>query len=144
MVRDRACVFCKIVEGQAEASLVYQDDLVTAFMDIMPVNEGHLLVVPNEHTRGLEGLSEVSGARMFDVARRLALALCRSGVRCEGVNLYLADGRAAGQEVFHVHLHVLPRFSGDGFGLRRTKLLIPPNRRDLEAVAEGIRRALGG
>ncbi len=143
VTRDAACIFCKIVEGRAEASLVYQDDLVTAFMDILPVNEGHLLVVPNDHSQGLQGLSDASGARMFAVARRLALALFRSGLRCEGVNLYLADGRAAGQEVFHVHLHVLPRFSGDGFGLRRTKLLMAPSRGELDAVAEGIRRALG-
>lgn len=143
MTRDVACVFCRIVEGQAEASLVYQDELVTAFMDILPVNEGHLLVVPNDHSQGLEGLSDASGARMFGVARRLALALFRSGLRCEGVNLYMADGRAAGQEVLHVHLHVLPRFSGDGFGLRRTKLLRPPSRRDLDGVADSIRRALG-
>jgi len=140
--RDAACVFCRIVEGQAEASVVYQDNLVTAFMDILPVNEGHLLVVPNEHSQGLEGLSEESGARMFAVARRLALALLRSGLRCEGVNLYLADGQAAGQEVFHIHLHVLPRFRGDGFGLRRTKLLMPPSRQALDVVAENIRRAL--
>ena len=142
MRRDAACVFCRIVEGQAEASVVYQDNLVTAFMDILPVNEGHLLVVPNEHSQGLEGLSEESGARMFAVARRLALALLRSGLRCEGVNLYLADGQAAGQEVFHIHLHVLPRFRGDGFGLRRTKLLMPPSRQALDVVAENIRRAL--
>ncbi len=143
MTRDAACVFCRIVEGQAEASLVYQDELVTAFMDILPVNEGHLLVVPNDHSQGLEGLSDASGARIFAVARRLALALFRSGLRCEVVNLYLADGRAAGQEVLHVHLHVLPRYSGDGFGLRRTKLLMPPSRRDLDGVADSIRRALG-
>lgn len=142
-MRDATCVFCRIVEGEAEASLVYQDELVTAFMDILPVNEGHLLVVPNDHSQGLEGLPDASGARMFAVARRLALALFRSGLRCEGVNLYLADGRAAGQEVFHVHLHVLPRFSGDGFGLRRTKLLVPPSRRDLDGIADSIRRALG-
>ncbi len=141
MARDPACVFCRIVEGRAEASLVHHDDLVTAFMDIMPVNEGHVLVVPNEHSQGLEGLSEVSGARMFAVARRLAMALCRSGLRCEGVNLYLADGRAAGQKVFHVHLHVLPRHSGDGFGLRRTKPRSQPSRRELDVVAEGIRRS---
>ncbi|MEW6569000.1 MAG: HIT family protein [Chloroflexota bacterium] len=142
MALDSACVFCRIVADEAEASLVYRDDLVTAFLDILPVNSGHLLVVPNEHCPGLEGLAEDIGRQMFAVARRLALALRRSGVRCEGVNLYLADGRSAGQEVMHVHLHVLPRYAGDGFGLRRTKVLSRPRRADLDAIAENIRQAL--
>jgi histidine triad (HIT) family protein len=139
---DPACVFCRISTGQAEASLVYQDDSVTAFMDILPVNTGHLLVVPNRHTPDLAGLDEATGGRMFGVAVRMAQALRVVGVPCEGVNLYLADGRAAGQEVLHVHLHVLPRFAGDGFGLRRSKRLDRISRTELDAVAARIRSAI--
>ena len=143
MPSDDSCIFCRIVAGQEAASLVYRDDLVTAFMDILPVNIGHLLVVPNQHSADLAGLDGDSGARMFTVATRLGGALRRSGVQCEGVNLYLADGRAAGQEVFHIHLHVLPRYEGDGFGLRRTKHLGPATRADLENVAARVRSSLG-
>lgn len=142
MARDPACIFCQIVTGDAEASLVYDDELVMAFMDILPVNDGHVLVVPKEHSPDLAGIDDDVGSQMFTVARRLAQALRRSGIRCEGVNLYLADGRAAGQEVPHVHLHVLPRFEGDGFGLRRTKMLRRAGRADLEMTAGEIRSVM--
>lgn len=109
------CVFCAIVRGQAEASTVHEDDATVAFMDLRPVTPGHLLVVPKAHAEGLEDLEETLGTRVWTAAHRLARALRGSGLRCEGVNLFLADGRAAFQEVFHVHLHVVPRFAGDGF-----------------------------
>lgn len=84
-------------------------------MDLRPVNPGHLLVVPRTHAVGLEDLQEDAGVQVWKVAHRLGRALRRSGLRCEGVNLLLADGEAAFQEVFHVHLHVIPRFAGDPF-----------------------------
>ena len=117
MIAD-GCVFCNIVGGEAPASVVYGDDRVVAFMDIQPVNAGHLLVIPRAHARGLAALDAELGGRIFQVGMGLAQAVRRSGVRCEGVTLLLADGEAAGQEVFHVHLHVIPRFYGDGFGFR--------------------------
>lgn len=137
------CVFCGIAAGNVPASKVWEDDNSCAFLDIRPVNSGHILVIPNRHAASLEELEEADGAELFEVARRLAAALRRSGVKCEGVNLHLADGPAAGQEVFHVHLHVIPRFKGDGCGLR-----LPPGfganppRPELEALAEKIRNAL--
>jgi histidine triad (HIT) family protein len=138
-----ACVFCEIIAGNAEASLVYQDKLSIAFMDIRPVNPGHILVVPKQHSAGIVGLPEETGGHLFRVAQKLTAALYSSGLRCEGVNFFLADGEAAGQEVFHVHLHVLPRFSGDGFGLvfgpGYSRL---PDRSQLELNAQMIRNAL--
>ncbi len=119
MTPSSACIFCRIVAGEAEASLVYRDEAVTAFMDAHPVAEGHLLVVPNRHAAGLEDLDASDAARMIAAARKLAAALRRSGLPCDGVNLLLADGQAAGQTVFHCHLHVIPRTSRDGFGFRR-------------------------
>ncbi|MGW1186319.1 HIT family protein [Streptomyces drozdowiczii] len=114
-MRDSGCIFCAIATGQADASIVYEDDSVIAFMDLQPVTPGHLLVVPKTHTVGLEDLDEDIGIQIWKVAHQLARALRRSGLRCEGVNLLLADGEAAFQEVFHVHLHVFPRFAGDPF-----------------------------
>lgn len=113
-----ACIFCEIVAGRAPASVVYRDDRCVAFMDLNPVTPGHLLVVPLVHATALADLPVADGHAVFEAARRLAGAIRRSGLRAEGINLFLADGEAAGQEVFHVHLHVLPRFSDDGFGLR--------------------------
>jgi len=113
------CIFCKILAGKAPASFIYKDENCSAFMDLHPVNPGHVLVVPNEHAASLAQLPPDTGGYLFQVGQRVAAALRESGLRCEGVNFFLADGAAAGQEVFHVHLHVLPRFAGDGFGFRR-------------------------
>ncbi|WP_406403050.1 HIT family protein [Streptomyces uncialis] len=112
---DGGCVFCAIARGEVAASRVFEDEWVIAFMDLQPVTPGHLLVVPRSHAEGLEDLPEDIGVRIWAVAHRLGRALRLSGLRCEGVNLFLADGEAAFQEVFHVHLHVFPRFKGDPF-----------------------------
>lgn len=142
------CVFCGILAGTLPASVVYQDELVCAFMDIQPVNPGHLLVVPLAHAASLSELDPETGSHMFAVAQRLAAALYRSdadrdGLRCQGVNLVLADGSVAGQEVFHVHLHVIPRFAGDGFGFRfGPRYAHRPERSELDRTAAEIRAAL--
>lgn len=109
------CIFCAIVNGQAEASIVYQDELVVVFMDPNPVTPGHLLVVPRRHVVGLEDLDEAIGLRVWAVGHRMARALRRCGLRCEGINVFLADGEVAFQEVLHFHLHVFPRYAEDGF-----------------------------
>lgn len=138
-----ACIFCKIIAGKAEASLVYRDETCVAFMDIQPVTPGHLLVVPVQHAEALADLPAETGGSMFQVAQTLASALRASGLRCEGVNLFLADGEAAGQDVFHIHLHVFPRYRGDGFGLKfPPNYFTRPNRAEMDANAEKIQRSL--
>ncbi len=137
------CIFCDILAGQAEGSFVYRDDLCTAFMDIHQPTAGKLLVVPNRHTTALADLPPETGGRMFQVAQQLAAALRRSGLPCEGINLFLSDGRAAGQDVFHVHLHVLPRFAGDGIVLRfGAGHAHYPSRFELDHLAAQIREGL--
>ncbi len=136
-------VFAQILRGDAPATFVYRDDRVSAFMDIQPVNPGHVLVVPNEPVASLADLDPETGAQLFRVAQRIAAALRASGLRCEGVNLFLADGEAAMQEVFHVHLHVFPRYKGDGFGLRFSERYFQkPARAALEDAGAQIRAAL--
>jgi histidine triad (HIT) family protein len=138
-----ACIFCQILSGAAPASFVYRDDVCAAFMDIQPVNPGHVLVIPNTHAADLAALDEDTAAHLARVTQRLAAAVRQSGVRCEGVNLFLADGEAAGQEVFHVHWHVIPRFTGDGFGFNFPPGYadLPP-RAELDALADALRRKL--
>ena len=137
------CIFCKILSGKLEVSLIYQDDICSALMDIQPINPGHVLVIPNRHAPYLADMDEEEGAQVFRVAQRVAGALRKCGLKCEGVNFFLADGEAAGQEVFHVHLHVFPRYSGDGFGLN-----LPPDyqdrppREELDNIAQRIQAAL--
>jgi len=112
-------------------------------MDIQPINAGHVLVVPDEHAARLAHLPEDTGARMFRIAQRISAALYASGLDCEGINLFLADGEAAGQDVFHAHLHVIPRFAWDGFGLRfGPGYADRPDRESLEVAAKRIRDAL--
>lgn len=138
------CVFCGIIAGRLPASVVMRNAGCTAFMDVQPVNAGHVLVVPDDHAASLADLPEDAGARLFRTAQKVAAALYDSGLGCEGVNLFLADGEAAGQEVFHVHLHVIPRFEGDGFGLTfGPDYADRPDREELERAAERIRGALG-
>jgi len=137
------CVFCEILAGEEPASFLHRDETCTAFMDIQPVNPGHLLVIPNRHASSLAELEIETGAQLFRVAQRLAGALRQSGERCEGVNLFLADGRAAGQDVFHVHLHVIPRYAGDGHGHRFSPSYYElPGRPELDRLAEQIRSSL--
>jgi diadenosine tetraphosphate (Ap4A) HIT family hydrolase len=134
------CVFCEIVAGRGEASVAYEDDDVVAFMDVRPVTEGHVLVAPRHHAESLDELDEDVGAGLFRVAHRLARALYRSGLPCEGVNMFLADGEAAFQEVLHVHLHVFPRTHGDGFHIEAA--CRRRDRADLDEAAAGLRQAL--
>lgn len=134
------CVFCRIVAGTSPSSTVYESGSVLAIMDIDPVTPGHLLVLPKDHRPALADLTDDLADEMFTVARRLAAALRRSGVRCEGVNLFYADGEAAFQEVFHSHLHVFPRFDGDGFTIG-ANWGSAPTRAELDRLATTIRGA---
>jgi histidine triad (HIT) family protein len=137
------CIFCKIVAGETEGTFVYRDDKVAAFMDIQPMNPGHVLVIPVVHATHLAELPEETGAQMFRVAQRIAAAIYPSGLRCEGINFVLADGHAATQEVPHVHLHVIPRFTGDGIGVRFLgRRGTGPGRSELEFAAGRIRAQL--
>jgi histidine triad (HIT) family protein len=139
------CIFCDILAGAAPAIFVHQDDVCAAFMDIRPVNPGHALVVPRQHTVSLSELDPETAGHIFQVGQRVDTALRRSGNLCEAVNLHLADGRAAGQEVMHVHLHVIPRFKGDGHHLRLNPAYYNPTPlSELEKNAALIRNQLGG
>jgi histidine triad (HIT) family protein len=136
-------VFEQIVAGAAEASFVYRDDKVAAVMDIQPLNPGHVLVIPLEPARFLCELKDDIAAHMFLIGKRVAEAIRRTTLECEGVHFFLADGAAAGQEIPHVHLHVVPRHGKDGFGLNLPEryFKLPP-RSALEAAAKSIREAL--
>jgi histidine triad (HIT) family protein len=137
------CIFCEIAASREPASVVYRDDRATAFLDHYPVTPGHLVVIPNDHFALLGEIPEDLAGHVFTVAIRLAAALRSSGLPCDGINLFMADGEAAFQEVFHTHLHVVPRVQGDGFTIGATAWSGPrPSREALDANAEAIRSAL--
>ena len=131
------CVFCSLVAGEAEASVVFEDERLVGFMDLHPVNPGHVLLVPKEHATAMADVEEDTGAHVFRIAMRMQQAIRRSGVRCEGINLFVADGEAAFQDVFHFHLHVIPRFEGDPFKIEANWKEAP--RSELDRAATGIR-----
>ena len=136
------CVFCQIVEGTAPASVVYSDGSVMAFMDIAPIVPGHLLVIPKRHAVLVGDLEGSEGTTCWMIAATLAKALRGSGLRVEGVNLFVADGEAAFQDVPHFHVHVIPRYANDGFGLTfPDRYNQPPGRAELETIASAIRDA---
>jgi histidine triad (HIT) family protein len=135
------CIFCAIASGDADRSLVHEDDVLVVVMDIEPVNPGHALVLPKLHARCLAELGDSAAAGLFVAASRTAAALRGSSVRCEGVNLIVADGEAAGQDVDHVHVHVIPRFEGDPFRVEREGGWERRPRAELDEVACSLRSA---
>ncbi|MFQ6126680.1 MAG: HIT family protein [Candidatus Heimdallarchaeota archaeon] len=112
------CIFCKIVQKQSEAAILYEDDEVIAFLDIMPVNEGHCLVIPKTHHKLVEEMNEKTYLKMFSVGRSLLVKIKETLPETTAFNYLLADGKDAGQEIFHVHLHIIPRKPNDGFGFK--------------------------
>jgi len=132
------CVFCTIIRGDAEASFVHSDDAIVAFMDIQPITQGHMLVVPREHYVLMKDVPEQIVLRAFHVARNLA-ATSEHVLAAGGVNLFVADGEVAFQDVPHFHIHVIPRYSGDGFGLTFPQsYTTPPTRAQLHAIAAAL------
>ena len=135
-------IFSDIVAGRAPASVVHEDDTIMAFLTIGPVNPGHVLVIPKGRFVYLNDLDEETGTHLFRITRRVARAIRESGVRCEGINLFLADGEVAFQEVGHVHMHVFPRFAGDSFRID-ADWNARPSREQLDEIAGKIRATLG-
>jgi diadenosine tetraphosphate (Ap4A) HIT family hydrolase len=133
------CVFCEIIRGTSPVSWVYQDDTVVAFMDVQPITQGHMLVMPREHAVLITDINETAAMRTFRIARKLA-EVARHTLGASGVNILVMDGEAAYQDVPHFHVHVIPRYPRDGFGLT-----FPPSyenkpaRAQLDAIAAALR-----
>ncbi|MHA1194389.1 MAG: HIT family protein [Promethearchaeota archaeon] len=109
------CIFCKIIKKEIFAAILYEDDDIIAFMDIKPINPGHALIIPKNHVVLVEELEEELFLKLFPVARKIATKIKEKIPETTAINYFIADGEDAGQEVFHVHLHVIPRKPNDGF-----------------------------
>jgi histidine triad (HIT) family protein len=107
------CIFCRIVAGQVPAHRVYENDAVVAFLDISPVNKGHVLVVPRSHHSDLLETPDDVAAELVVKTKKIAAAVMKA-MNAEGFNVGINAGPAAGQAVFHTHLHIIPRFANDG------------------------------
>lgn len=143
------CLFCKINQGAEPSVSVYEDDICKAFMDIFPLGEGHVLVIPKSHAVRLEELDQAVHAHLFRISNRIIEAQREAGFGTEGTNLLINDGKAANQTVPHAHIHLIPRKRGDLIqSVWRVALHISgffgfkTNKEKLEEQASMIRRAL--
>jgi histidine triad (HIT) family protein len=123
------CIFCAIAAHEADASIVFEDDATIAFMDLRQMSPGHVLVIPKTHAPDIFALDDETGAAVMRAVVRVARAV-RAALQPEGLNIWQSNGEAAGQEVPHVHFHVLPRVVGDGM------LRIYPQRPDYPPRSE--------
>jgi histidine triad (HIT) family protein len=138
---DSSCVFCKIVAGSIPALRVYEDADILAFLDVGPLAEGHLLVIPKPHVERLEDMSPDLIGQLARQLPRLAAAVVKAtGV--SGYNLLQNNGKVASQEVEHVHFHIIPRKQGDGLGYRWKAGSYPSGRG--EEVRQRLHEALAG
>jgi histidine triad (HIT) family protein len=140
---DPSCIFCAIVREHVEASFVHRDEHTVAFMDIRPVQPGHTLVIPRRHAQYMHQLDDETMRQLWSSAMHVYRAVWRSGIPMDALNLVVADGVAASQEIPHVHVHLVPRSEHDGFGFRFPPGYgtLPP-RQELDAQADRIRTAL--
>ena len=134
------CVFCKIMAKQIPATVVHEDEHTLAFMDIGQVNPGHVLVALKKHAENIFVLDDAQAAAVFRSAAKVARAI-RGAFEPQGLSVYQANGAAAGQTVFHLHIHLVPRYEGDGMAL--TWPVKNPPRDKLAEYAEKIRAKLG-
>ncbi len=134
-----SCIFCKIVKKDAPASIVYEDDKVLAFLDIRPLNEGHTLVIPKAHHETVYDIPENLNAHIYKIVKRLAHVV-KDATKADGITIIQQNGHAAGQEVFHMHVHVVPRYEGQK--LPHFRDIPNANREQLEQAAERIKQRL--
>ncbi|MCX6029802.1 MAG: HIT family protein [Chloroflexi bacterium] len=135
------CIFCRIAGGTASESLVTETPDALAFMDINQPTPGHVLVIPRRHVQDIYTLDEATAAMVFQLAVRVAQAV-KIALRPDGINLYQSNEHAAGQEVFHFHMHVVARYAGDR---DRVCVFLQPNlppHAELDRLAAEIRAAL--
>ncbi len=133
------CIFCKIIAGEIPNFTLYEDADSLAFLDIHPTHEGHTLVIPKQHAEDLFAISDASMSATANTARRVAKAL-KATVPMQGLNLFQCNGEAAGQSVFHFHMHLIPREMDDD--MKMNWEIVPGDMQALQALAERIKSNL--
>ena len=139
MTFDENCIFCKIVRKQAPASIIYEDETVMAFLDIRPLNIGHTLIIPKKHYVDIFDISENLLSQVHKVAKQASIAV-KKAANADGISIIQQNGKAAGQDIFHLHVHVVPRFEGQK--LPHFSDLKEVERAKLEEMAKKIKQHL--
>jgi histidine triad (HIT) family protein len=138
MAYDNNNVFAKILRGEIPCVKIFEDENNLAFMDVMPQAEGHVLVIPREPAENILELSPQGAAALMTVTQKVARAV-KKGLNAPGIMLAMLNGAPAGQSVFHVHFHVIPRSAGVDLGLHARAMVDP---KSLEPIAARIRGAM--
>ena len=113
------CIFCKLSNGDIPTNALYEDDVVKVIFDLNPASKGHVLILPKNHFDDIYSMDDATAAHVFQVAVKVAKAM-KETLGCEGLNIVQNNGEIAGQTVFHFHMHLIPRYQGDGVGLTWT------------------------
>lgn len=111
-MKDKNCIFCKLASGDIPTNTVYEDDYLRAIIDASPANKGHIIILPKSHAANIFELEDTYVEKAFVLAKKIAKTL-KSLFDCDGINILQNNGEAAGQTVFHFHVHVIPRYKQD-------------------------------
>lgn len=137
-MKDENCIFCKILAGEIPSTAVYEDDDFKAILDVNPAARGHVIILPKNHAANIYELPDEDASKIMIVAKKIATAIEKT-YHCDGVNILQNNGEAAGQTVFHLHVHVIPRFKGDTVNIGWKQGDMPE---DLDAICKEIQAQL--
>ena len=135
-MKDNNCIFCKIANGEIPSRTIEENDMFKVVLDVGPATKGHALILPKDHYRNLYDLPEETAAEVIKMAKKVALKM-KDKLNCDGVNIVQNNEEAAGQTVFHFHMHVIPRYTNDGqvIGWRPGQ----PTGEELDAIVEELK-----
>lgn len=140
----RNCIFCKIVSGEAESSIIYEDRHVMAFLDIHPVNPGHTLVISKKHAKNIYDIPGVTLSQITKISQDLALKI-KKMLKAQGISMFQMNERAGDQDIMHYHLHIIPRYENDWFHEKimveaiRLQQATSPAREELDSIARKLK-----
>ncbi|MBI5572877.1 MAG: HIT family protein [Desulfomonile tiedjei] len=140
MRTSKDCIFCKIAAGEIPCTKLFEDDTMLVFMDISPLNRGHVLVIPKEHFENIYEIDARLYGRLYAAVCKLAKAV-KAAVDCHGINVMQLNGKAANQVVPHLHIHIVPRLEGDGLTICAWEPVMG-DKNEIEATAELIKARL--
>lgn len=137
-MRDENCIFCKIIAGEIPSTTVYEDDDFRGILDVNPAARGHVIILPKNHAANIFELPDEDASKVMVVAKKIATAI-KKAYKCDGVNILQNNGEAAGQTVFHLHVHVIPRYENDTVNVGWKQGDMPE---DLDMIAQEIKEYL--
>ena len=136
---EKDCIFCKIANGEIPASTVYEDDMFRVILDMSPATKGHALILPKKHMADIFEMDSETAEKVFVLTAKVAKGM-KAALNCDGLNIVQNNGEVAGQTVFHFHMHIIPRYEGDGQNINWVSGTSEAEER--ERVAQQIRSGL--